>query len=89
MNEHLKMECLVLKWIKSQFNSTKLTNAGIGDLLSDASLEEAGAAVAAVDAVVLPERLVAADLTHHGHRQGSAWKKVKLLVTFQMKQSKF
>ena len=45
------------------------TDAGVDDPLPDAALEEAGAAVAAVHAVVLPVRLVAAHLAQHGHGQ--------------------
>ena len=43
------------------------TDACVDDSLPDAPLEEAGAAVAAVDAVVLPVRLVAAHLAQDGH----------------------
>ena len=43
------------------------TDAGVDDALPDAPLEEAGAAVAAVDAVVLPVGLVSAHLAQDGH----------------------
>ena len=46
---------------------TSRTDAGVDDPLPDAPLEEAGAAVTAVDAVVLPVRLVAAHLAQDGH----------------------
>lgn len=42
-----------------------LTYAGVGDALPDGPLEKAGAAVAAVHAVVLAVGLVAAHLTQH------------------------
>ena len=45
------------------------TDTSVDDPLPDAALEEAGAAVAAVHAVVLPVRLVAAHLAQHGHGQ--------------------
>ena len=44
-----------------------LTHAGVDDVSPHGSFEEAGAAVAAVDAVVLPVRLVAAHLAQDGH----------------------
>lgn len=48
------------------------TNASVEHFASDAALEEAGAAVAAVHAVVLPETLVPAHAARHGHRQSAA-----------------
>lgn len=43
------------------------TDAGVDDPLPDAPLEEAGAAIATVDAVVLSVRLVAAHFAENWH----------------------
>lgn len=49
-----------------------LTDASVLDVLANAALEEAAAAVAAEDAVVLPIGLVAAHLTQHRNRKCTA-----------------
>ena len=46
-----------------------LTDAAVGDLLPDAPLEEAGAAVATEDPVVLPIGFVPAHLAQNRHWQ--------------------
>ena len=51
-----------------------LTDACVRNLLPDTPLEEAGAAVAAEDAVVLPVGLVAAHLAQRGHGESATYK---------------
>ena len=53
--------------LEARTDITSRTDACVDDSLPDAPLEEAGAAVAAVDAVVLPVRLVTAHLAQDGH----------------------
>ena len=53
----------------------KLTYAGVDDAPPDGPLEEAGAAVAAGDAVVLPEGLVSTHQAGDRHWQRPAWGK--------------
>lgn len=52
--------------------SIVLTDASVVNILANAALEEATAAVAAEDAVVLAVGLVAAHLTQHRHGQCAA-----------------
>ncbi len=60
--------------IKGNYLSLKkviITDASIGDSLSNAPLEKTGAAVAAVHAIVLPVRLVPANLAQNRNRKCS------------------